>query len=249
MDTYGDLVTLLLTFFVMLFAMSTIDADRWRAFAGAFRGSPIVITPPMEGMAASTPIPVFVNPITGEIQVLETTMDNEDESEGEYMEALLGLYENISDMIEEEDIRGRVILIDDEYTIRLILDDTVLFNSGQSTLLPEALTVLEVVARMIYSAGDVITDVSIEGHTDSVPISTARYLSNWELGMHRAMSVHRYFRGTGIIDMYRTSATSLGEYRPIATNETPEGRQQNRRVEFVFQTARPDWRNVQQQQQ
>jgi chemotaxis protein MotB len=108
----------------------------------------------------------------------------------------------------------------------------VLFDSGKAKLREGALDKLSRVAQVLNSTVPDM-NIGVEGHTDNVPIKHSGWKSNWELSSARAMSVLHYLDEQGI-NPTRLSATGYGEYRPVATNDTPEGRQKNRRVEIVI---------------
>ena len=109
----------------------------------------------------------------------------------------------------------------------------VLFDSGKAHLKKDSFEKLDKVAKVLSTT---VSDLSvgIEGHTDNVPIKYSGWESNWELSSARAMSVLHYLIDNQSIAPARLSATGYGEYRPVATNETVEGKQKNRRVEIVI---------------
>ncbi len=109
----------------------------------------------------------------------------------------------------------------------------VLFDSGKAKLRPEALSTLDKVAEVLKTTVRDL-NVGIEGHTDNVPIKHSGWKSNWELSSHRALSVLHYLIESEDIEADRLSATGYGEFRPVAGNETAQGRQKNRRVEIVI---------------
>jgi len=109
----------------------------------------------------------------------------------------------------------------------------VLFDSGKSKLRPEALSRLDKVASVLLTTVSDL-NVGIEGHTDNVPIKYSKWKSNWELSSARAMSVLHYLIQEQGVNPQRLSATGYGEYQPVASNDTKEGRQMNRRVEIVI---------------
>jgi chemotaxis protein MotB len=108
----------------------------------------------------------------------------------------------------------------------------VLFDSGKAKLKKESLPILEKVARILREEVPQ-HQVSIEGHTDNQPIKYSPWKSNWELSAQRALSVLHYLEERGVASQ-RLSATGYGEYKPVASNDTPQGRQLNRRVEVVI---------------
>ena len=112
-----------------------------------------------------------------------------------------------------------------------VLTDKVLFDSGQATLKPEGLPLLGEVANLLNVATN--HQIAVEGHTDSVPISSAQYPSNWELSTARATTVVRYFISRSV-DASRLTASGYADLHPLASNATDRGRQLNRRVEIVL---------------
>ena len=109
----------------------------------------------------------------------------------------------------------------------------VLFDSGKAKLRSSSLEKLDKVARIINTTVREL-NIGIEGHTDNVPIKYSGWKSNWELSSARAMSVLHFMIEEHSTDPKRLSATGYGEFQPVATNETKEGRQENRRVEIVI---------------
>lgn len=109
----------------------------------------------------------------------------------------------------------------------------VLFDSGKAELRADSLAKLDKVASVLQTTVSDL-DVGIEGHTDNVPIKYSGWKSNWELSTSRALSVLHYLVDTKNISPERLSATGYGEFHPVASNETKEGKQKNRRVEIVI---------------
>ncbi|BAU58434.1 OmpA family protein [Halorhodospira halochloris] len=127
----------------------------------------------------------------------------------------------------------------EEDTLTFRLDDAVLFETAGAELLPEGQDAIDELVPIFEATG---ARISIEGHTDNIPISTAQFPSNWELSSARASSVLRYLADQGIAQN-RMRAIGYGDIRPIASNETAEGRAQNRRVEITlhFDPTRDDF--------
>lgn len=118
--------------------------------------------------------------------------------------------------------------------VTLRIDDNLLFTSGQAELIAGGETVLTSLVELIETFDG---EVSVEGHTDSIPISTARFPSNWELSTARAISVLRYLAGAGI-DPARLRAVGYADTRPLESNHSAEGRAANRRVELLLHESR-----------
>lgn len=108
----------------------------------------------------------------------------------------------------------------------------VLFDSGKANLKPESLGTLDKVAKILIENVPE-NNIDIEGHTDNEPIKYSKWKSNWELSAHRALSVLEYLESKGVVSQ-RLSASGYGEYQPVASNDTREDKQLNRRVEIVI---------------
>ena len=249
MDTYGDLVTLLLTFFVLLFAMSEIDATKFRMLAGSFSGQSVVAFSPLSPQMA------FENPVqdpsdglatmsaardadvaSQDSQASSSEDENDRDNPGRLENTMMQLYHHMLAFIETEDIAAKVVLIDEDYMVRLIIEDMIFFRTAEANLLPEARPILDKVIEMFNDASDLYTMLSIEGHTDNRPINTARFPSNWVLSSHRALSVGAYVMAAGMLDEDRLQVVGYGERHPIAPNDSAENMARNRRVEFVAET-------------
>jgi len=115
----------------------------------------------------------------------------------------------------------------------ITFEDFLLFNFGKADINLGGLAFLDKMATLIQK---IPYPVRVEGHTDNVPIHTARYPSNWELSIARAVSVVKYFAESGKIDPQRLSAAGYGETRPLVPNDSPANRTRNRRVEIVLVT-------------
>lgn len=232
MDTYGDMVTLLLTFFVLLFSFSTIDAQKWKSIVGAFSGtSAMAIAELNPEMAMERPIDMIV---TSDNQVKETDPDIISNTQREY-EQFINLYRSIDNYIAEHELSAAITVDYDSYTVVVRFADRVFFDSGKANIRPESEAVLDHMATVFSENLELIEMIKIEGHTDDVPISTSLYPSNWELSVSRAVNTLRYLLNTELIDKEKISAVGYSEFHPIETNNTVEGRASNRRVDFVVQ--------------
>ena len=132
--------------------------------------------------------------------------------------------------LRKEIARGDVTVTEQDRGIVVTFVAEVLFNSGKAKIKDEGLQSLNKVASVLKNVDN---NISIEGHTDNVPIKYSGWKSNWELSSARALSVLHYLVNKKGLSPQRVSATGCGEYRPIASNETAKGRQQNRRVEII----------------
>lgn len=218
--TFSDLVFLLLCFFVMLFSFSSLDVQKFQTLISSFQGAIGVL----DGGRSLTPddsafssMGAMDSPAWLNVGALRQNQ-------------AIALYENLARIIESEGLEGTVVLDVEERGIIVRFADQVLFDLGEAELKPEFRTVLERFAQVLRSWE---YPIRIEGHTDNLPIATAKFPSNWELSVARATTVVRFLIEQGVKpDLL--SAVGYGEYQPIADNNTPEGRAQNRRVDVVL---------------
>jgi chemotaxis protein MotB len=144
---------------------------------------------------------------------------------------LSGSYTNLVEELEEEVASGKIEIQKLRGQLQVRALDRILFASGSAELKPDGRTVLKKLAAQILKLDD--QRVRVEGHTDDVPIATAKFPSNWELSAARAAQVVRAFEEAGM-DPKRLEAIGFGPNRPIEDNATPEGRSRNRRIEIVL---------------
>jgi chemotaxis protein MotB len=141
------------------------------------------------------------------------------------------LGEQLQEVIDVNGYGDAVQLIDNERGITIRILDNILFESGQAELGESSKTVLSKLADIMR---DLPNDIRIEGHTDNVPIKTADYPSNWHLSVARATSTAYYLMNQEGMSEDKVSIVGYSEYNPVASNETPEGRALNRRVDIVI---------------
>ena len=231
--SYADFITLLFAFFVVMYAVSEVDAKKAKKveksvqFAFHFEGTggndrlPIFDGP--SGGSAIEPLvrgPKIVPIGNGEIEQAEkNALERVRKDVGTRLGDLHSLgFDDLVEITMEE--RGLVV--------RLPLDT--LFEPGNDTLVPAALPVIDRIAAAIANTG---REVRIEGHADPRPIHSARFPSNWELSTARATGLVRYLIAEHGIAPDRLAASGYAEFRPIDTNDTPAGRARNRRVDIV----------------
>lgn len=229
--TYADMVTLLLVFFVMLFAISNLDKERFRAIAAQLKKS----------FGNPTAIVQLEHPDVSRDEAPETKLPPSDEPEvlrdldPEILEGLdSDLLREVQNLDNMEQIGDSILVYQEENRITIVVDGQVFFDLGSAELLPGALPVLEQISKVIKDHPKY--KVNIKGHTDNNPISTLQFPSNWELSAVRATTVLRYLIAENI-DPHRLTATGYGELMPIAPNDTPDNQARNRRVEFVLEKA------------
>ena len=245
MATFSDLMNLLLCFFVLLFSMSTVDAEKFQAMAESFSqtfsifdggataiGDGILIS---NGVSQLNELDQYINS-TGKAAESETEpVDTFEEFEKKQMEYSEMLAENVEQVVKEESLEGEVDIEFTSQYVSLTLNGALLFDSGSAQLKDEAKPVLDKVAKILTKYAD--STIEIEGHTDNVPIHNAKFANNNELSSFRALSVFDYFMETTSLDPKMIKHSGRGEYVPVADNSVPEGRAKNRRVEIKIYHA------------
>jgi chemotaxis protein MotB len=247
---YGDLVTLLLAFFVVMYSISSVNEGKYRVLSdslmSAFRQPTKSIEPIQIGEQSralpKSQVNLVKRPSFIDLpKVIETDADKDmDDRRSAFptLGSLVGsdkvaeigrIAEEISRSLKALMDQGLVTVHFNELWLEVEIKDSILFPSGSAQLQSGAVPVLKQIAGILRDAAN---PVRVEGFTDNVPISTLLYPSNWELSTVRAASVVRLFAREGIAPE-RMSALGYGEFRPIATNDTPAGRAQNRRVVLV----------------
>jgi len=208
--TFGDMMSLLLTFFVLLLSFSEVDAVKYRALSESLR----------EAFGIHRGQTVFNHP--RETERRETRKGTSGE-----------LFDSLKSIIPQAFPGALPNQNDGESTV-VRVPGTLLFESGKAVLRPEMEENLKKMAALMKAKPKVA--LQVEGHTDDVPINTARFASNWELSSARAIAVIRFFISEGI-PPERLSAAGYADSRPIAPNDGPTNREINRRVEFRFVEA------------
>ncbi len=250
MNTFADLMNLLLCFFVLLFSMSSVDADKFEALVQSLEHSFSILPQGGSSIGDGQMVAAGVN----QLQLLdqyykeaanssskEDGEDNEEEENDpeqalkeEMAEAGLKeseeMAEQIEKMLEEQRIGDQVEIDSNAQFVRLTLNGALLFDSGKSEIREDALPLVDKLSLILENYDSSLID--IEGHTDNVPISNEKYENNDVLSAYRAFAVKNYVLGKTVLEAGKINATGCGEYTPVADNATPEGRARNRRVEI-----------------
>lgn len=249
--TFGDLMNLLLCFFVLLFSMSKINAEDFSKLAASFSnqfsifdagstsiGDGILVS---NGVSQLNKLDEYIND-TGRNAENDEESDQYDEIENQteadaakqMEQAQLNrseeLAEQIQETLNEDNLTDKIDVQFTSQYVQLTLNGAILFDSGKAELKKEVLPILSQVGEILEKyAGQTI---EIEGHTDNVPIHNSRYANNNELSSARALSVFDYFVANTNLDPANIKTSGRGEYVPVADNSTTEGRAANRRVEI-----------------
>jgi len=240
--TYADMITLLMVLFIVLFSISQVDLAKFRrlkegvaggfggpAAAGALSGG----AGPLEGGGGVFDAGLHGTQAVTSAQAAQAALaDAQAKAAGARRQrsVLQGAQQEIQRSLDQAGLGDTVrFKLEARGLVITIVSDKVLFDPGQADLRPEG---REVVDKLAAAIGRLPNQLSVEGHTDNVPI-TGRYASNWELSTARATTVLReLIEGYGISPA-RLQAAGYADERPVAGNDTPEGRAANRRVELV----------------
>lgn len=232
--TYSDLITLLLAFFIILYAMSSPDEAKMEALADqltvAFHPKVDSVMPPLES-----------NKNIGERKHREAATEQERKTMSSTAEqnSLREVKEKIDNEAKKNGLESKVKTKLSDEGLKIILTDEILFSTGSAVLNnPDS-------KHLIGSIGFILSSienpVSIEGHTDNVPINNGIFPSNWELSAARSLAVLREMSSfTPSLDPTRFSATGYGEFKPISDNDTEIGKNINRRVEILVNRQNED---------
>ncbi|OMP67437.1 flagellar motor protein MotS [Domibacillus epiphyticus] len=209
MVTFSDLVTLILVFFILMFSMSQVDKVKFQSIAESFRDEESFNENP---------------------SIVPGDYPNEEiEPGGE--ESLDKLYEDVKVYLKKNGLEETANVIRDERGVVLVLEEQLLFGSGDASLMPESYSFLAEIGNLF---ADMPNMIKVEGHTDNVPIQSVVYPSNWELSTARASSVIRYFIDEFTLSPDRFSAVGYADTRPLVPNTTEKNMQKNRRVEIII---------------
>lgn len=232
MATMADLVTLLLTFFILLLSYSTMDVVKFRALAVSLHDALGNGSYSNDGVFMNSPNPIdFENTERNSASPVSLEESGADQPKIKEVNQNDKLAEDISKVVAEAGLQDTVTVKSSSRGVLMQVQGQVFFSSGNAAMKPESHTFLDEVARLIATSE---YNVSIEGHTDDTPINTPEFPSNWELSTARAISTLRYMVENARIDPGRLSSAGFADTRPIVPNDTEEHQRQNRRVEFVM---------------
>lgn len=226
MVTFSDLIMILITFFVLLLTMKSMDNNSLKEM---FRSEPVsrgpleIVDAGSEGeitaLVGDRPKPVIVNSADVLTKALEAMQGVEPISDGK---------QNLSEMKEmidiSEDSRGVIVTLDTDH----------LFSSGKAEIRPDRLFILDNTARLLRHAAN---PVLVMGHTDNVPVRGGAFGSNWDLSFYRALSVFFYLSDSAGINPGNLAVGGYGDRMPRYPNDSPENRAKNRRVEFILKKS------------
>lgn len=221
MDTYGDMITLVLTFFVLLYSMSSMDQSKWQYIAAALSKAEVQredVQVLLEPNPENDPSAIYDNEVP-EIQDEADIVDFED------------FYMYLKQVIVSNELQDSVSVEMSKTGVYMRFRDNVFFAGDSDVLLDEGKYILEIISDGIRSISERIKAVRVGGHTAGSANST---VNEWNLSSGRADSVINYMIGLDACEPDKFSSAGYGKYRPVEDNDTEAGRRQNRRVEIVF---------------
>lgn len=222
MDTYGDMVTLLLTFFVLLFSMSSMDTSKWQYIAEAFS----------KGKISDTDIRVVgqPDPNNDPTAVYDDTIPEVDNQDAEIVD-FEDFFMYLKEVITSNNLSDSVNVEMSDTGVYMRFRDNIFFAGDSDVLLDEGKFILDVISDGIRSINELVYAIKVSGHTAA---SAASNVNEWDLSSGRANSVIKYMISLDACDPDKFSSAGYGKNRPLEDNSTEEGRRQNRRVEIVF---------------
>lgn len=257
-STFSDLMNLLLCFFVLLFSMSTVDAEKFQLVIASLSSS-ISIMPAGgtsigdgklvgAGVSQLEFLDKYYNDLANSKSHTKSNTEGEEKNaEEQYEQMELSESEKMSEEIEKQlentSLEDAVDVDFNAEYVQLSLNGALLFESGKAEIMQEAYPVVNKISTILASYQNNL--IEVEGHTDNVPVSSrSRFESNDVLSMYRALSVADYIRTNTNLDPSHIKSSGRGDYDPVADNTTADGRARNRRVEIkVYNSYNSDLNN------
>ncbi|RST72301.1 flagellar motor protein MotB [Siminovitchia acidinfaciens] len=225
---YADLMTLLLALFIVLFAASSVDAQKFqqlsRVFSGIFVGGdgPVEFEEPLE----------IVEQVDGTDEIENDPMEQFTDELAD-LKILEALKKKVDNYIQEKNYQDKFSTSLTSEGLLITINDSVLFKSGSAEVREGDKKTAKELATLLEM--ELPRSVIISGHTDNVPIKNSEFQSNWELSVMRAVNFMKVLLEDGKLDQRLFSAKGFGEFQPIADNNTAKGREANRRVEVLIE--------------
>ena len=213
MTTFGDMMTLLLVFFVLLYSFSSMDVEKFKGFISALQSQLGILD------SGKT--------ITENPNIDAGTLGQDYAQAPENIQQIM---RELNNYIQRNNLSDRVNVENKRKGLVISLTGEILYEQGRAEIREQGREVLAMISDILK---DIPNDIMIEGHTDNVPIRTNEFPSNWELSTARAVNVIKFLIEERNVDPARLSAAGYSEYRPVADNSTAAGRAENRRVEVV----------------
>ena len=257
-STFSDLMNLLLCFFVLLFSMSTIQQDKLEQVAASISNAFSIMSDGGSTISNGKLVSAGINQLpdvadyfgdslskaannkgnnskgadaaSADAEKDNSVEDAQKEVDEQALEESEKMAEQVTETAKKYGIQDRVLVDFNGQYVRLTLNGALLFDTGQSEVKKDARPIIRKVAQILNSYKDSL--IEVEGYTDNVPIHSAKYEDNNVLSMYRALNVANDIRKYSRLDPSQIYSSGRGEYNPVASNKTPEGRARNRRVEI-----------------
>lgn len=219
MLSYLDFITLLMIFFIVMYAISNVDSSKYQKLSSSLQN----------GFSMGN----GNNMISNDDSISIIPADNMQEESSSITEEkkLEDVKEKVDDLVNDSDLKGSVSTSIQERGLIISFNNSVFFNSGQATIKDDWENKLISISKVLNGIDNYIR---VEGHTDNVAINTEYFHSNWQLSSVRAANVVEFLINEGNVDPNRLSSIGYGEYRPVKSNDTEEGRSENRRVDILI---------------
>lgn len=217
MATFADMMTLLLTFFVLLLSFANMDITRFRMALGSVKDA--------LGVRYQHP---------GDVEAVATSvveLSQRESTDKLNIMDQMQLLHTVKSLIEEAGLKNKMEVEASGRGIIVRVTGKIFFATGSNRLRPKSEPILDAIGKI---AKKVPSPVAVEGHTDDRPIRTSKFPSNWELSTARAATAMRYLVEKSGVDAKRMSVSGYAHMRPLVANDSPKNRARNRRVEFVF---------------
>lgn len=220
LNTYADMVTLLLTFFVMLYASSSVDDQKWQYIYQAFQSRGKYLNEYVDSPEHTTEEGNFI----------KDEVSDGAQGSGELPQSFDQLYVYLSEYVEDEQLSDAMSVSKDSAHIYIRFDSSVFFDGNSAELRDEGKRIIDGILPGLKAVKQAIQLVTVSGHT-AEGISD---VNDWELSSDRAVSVVKYMDYKAVLDSSQFRTKGVGPYEPVADNSTAEGRAENRRVELVI---------------
>ena len=227
MDTYGDMVTLLLCFFVLLYSMSTISEDKWKAIVQSF--NPTAVEDPRVTEGAGGPDADN----SGE-SGHEPTPEEIEEQQEQVEQDMQALLEAIEAFVQQQNLQDAITVSSDGGKIFITFSQSVFFAGESAVIRKEAYPVLDQVSEMLSGVAESLDEVRVQGHTARAGQGPNNVVNDRTLASNRAANVVIYIQEHSMVPPSCLVSEGFGEWRPVAANDTAEDRAKNRRVEMII---------------
>ena len=222
MDTYGDMVTLLLCFFVLLYSMSTISEDNWKAIVQSFNPTAV------EDIRATTGAGGPDADNTG-----ETGHESVEEMQEQVEQDMQSLLQAIQEFVQQQNLQDAVTVSQNGGKIFITFSQSVFFAGESAVIRKKAYPILDGVSDMLSSVAESLDEVRVQGHTARAGQGPNNVVNDRTLSSNRAANVIVYIQQHSVVPPSCLVSEGFGEWRPVAPNDTAENRAKNRRVEMI----------------